>query len=59
LLRHEERRHEASHDEESNHEDSHHGKWHHVAKMINAFGAPINQADAKTIADCLKANYGQ
>src|SRR6202045_642641 len=30
-----------------------------VAKMINAFGAPINQADAKTIADYLKANYGQ
>jgi mono/diheme cytochrome c family protein len=29
-----------------------------VAKMINAFGAPINQADAKTIADYLKANYG-
>jgi sulfite dehydrogenase (cytochrome) subunit B len=30
-----------------------------VAKMINAFGAPINAADAKIIADYLKANYGQ
>jgi hypothetical protein len=29
-----------------------------VTKMINAFGAPIDQADAKTIADYLKANYG-
>jgi mono/diheme cytochrome c family protein len=29
-----------------------------VAKMINAFGAPIDQADAKTIADYLKKNYG-
>jgi sulfite dehydrogenase (cytochrome) subunit B len=29
-----------------------------VAKMINAFGAPIGQADAKTIADYLKSNYG-
>jgi hypothetical protein len=29
-----------------------------VAKMINAFGAPIDPADAKTIADYLKANYG-
>jgi sulfite dehydrogenase (cytochrome) subunit B len=29
-----------------------------VAKMINAFGAPIDQADAKTIADYLKNNYG-
>jgi sulfite dehydrogenase (cytochrome) subunit B len=29
-----------------------------VAKMINAFGAPINAADAKTIADYLTANYG-
>ena len=28
-----------------------------VAKMINAFGAPIDQADAKTIADYLKSNY--
>jgi hypothetical protein len=28
-----------------------------VAKMINAFGAPINGADA-IIADYLKANYG-
>jgi hypothetical protein len=26
--------------------------------MINAFGAPIDQADAKTIADYLKSNYG-
>jgi len=30
-----------------------------VAKMINAFGAPISPADAKTIADYLQANYGQ
>jgi sulfite dehydrogenase (cytochrome) subunit B len=30
-----------------------------VAKMINAFGAPINAADAKIITDYLKANYGQ
>jgi mono/diheme cytochrome c family protein len=29
-----------------------------VAKMINAFGAPIDAADAKAIADYLKANYG-
>jgi mono/diheme cytochrome c family protein len=29
-----------------------------VTKMINAFGAPIDGADAKTIADYLKANYG-
>jgi hypothetical protein len=30
-----------------------------VTKMINAFGAPISAADAKTIADYLKVNYGQ
>jgi mono/diheme cytochrome c family protein len=29
-----------------------------VAKMINVFGAPIDQADAKIIADYLKSNYG-
>src|ERR1700758_1733956 len=29
-----------------------------ITKMINAFGAPINEADAKIIADYLKANYG-
>lgn len=29
-----------------------------VGKMINAFGAPIDAADAKTIADYLKKNYG-
>ena len=29
-----------------------------VAKMINAYGAPIGAADAKIIADYLKANYG-
>lgn len=29
-----------------------------VAKMINAFGAPIDQGDAKAIADYLKKNYG-
>jgi len=30
-----------------------------VTKMINAFGAPIAPADAKTIGDYLKAHYGQ
>ena len=29
-----------------------------VAKMINAFGAPIDQADAKVIAEYLEKNYG-
>jgi len=29
-----------------------------VAKMISAFGASIDQADAKVITDYLKANYG-
>ncbi len=29
-----------------------------VTKMIKVFGAPITDADAKTIADYLKANYG-
>jgi sulfite dehydrogenase (cytochrome) subunit B len=29
-----------------------------VAKMVNAFGAPIAPADVKIIADYLKANYG-
>ena len=29
-----------------------------VAKMIKAFGAPVSDADAKVIADYLKANYG-
>jgi mono/diheme cytochrome c family protein len=29
-----------------------------VTKMIRAFGAPISDADAKIIADYLKANYG-
>ena len=29
-----------------------------VTKMIKAFGAPINDADAKIIADYLKKNYG-
>jgi len=29
-----------------------------VAKMINAFGAPIEPADAKVIADYLNKNYG-
>jgi sulfite dehydrogenase (cytochrome) subunit B len=29
-----------------------------IAKMINAFGAPIDQADAKIIADYLYKNYG-
>jgi mono/diheme cytochrome c family protein len=29
-----------------------------VAKMIQAMGAPIDEADAKVIADYLKKNYG-
>jgi hypothetical protein len=29
-----------------------------VAKMINAFGAQIDQADAKVIAEYLGTNYG-
>ena len=29
-----------------------------VTKMIKAYGAPISVADAKIIADYLKANYG-
>lgn len=29
-----------------------------VSKMIKAFGAPIDDADAKAIADYLKKNYG-
>ncbi len=29
-----------------------------VNKMINAFGAPIEPADAKTIVDYLTKNYG-
>jgi mono/diheme cytochrome c family protein len=29
-----------------------------VKKMINAFGAPITPADAKTITDYLVKNYG-
>jgi cytochrome c5 len=29
-----------------------------IAKMINAFGAQIDQDDAKTIADYLNKNYG-
>jgi mono/diheme cytochrome c family protein len=29
-----------------------------VAKMINVFGAPIDAADAKAIAEYLKKNYG-
>jgi mono/diheme cytochrome c family protein len=29
-----------------------------VGKMIKFFGAPISDADAKKIADYLKANYG-
>ena len=29
-----------------------------VTKMIKAFGAPIDEADAKTIAEYLKKNYG-
>ena len=30
-----------------------------VAKMIKAFGAPIDPANAKTIGDYLKQNYGE
>jgi len=30
-----------------------------VSKMINAFGAPISDADAITIVDYLMANYGE
>jgi predicted secreted protein len=30
-----------------------------VAKMINAFGAPIEPADAKSITDYLVRNYGK
>ena len=34
-------------------------QWHaEIAKMIKAFGAPVDPADAKTIGDYLKANYG-
>jgi len=29
-----------------------------VTKMINAYGAPIDDADAKAIADYLAKNYG-
>ena len=29
-----------------------------VAKMVNAYGAPIAADDAKVIADYLKKNYG-
>ncbi|HVV81170.1 MAG TPA: cytochrome c [Pseudolabrys sp.] len=29
-----------------------------VTKMIKAYGAPIDDVDAKAIADYLKANYG-
>jgi mono/diheme cytochrome c family protein len=29
-----------------------------VTKMIKAFGAPIDEADAKVIGDYLKKNYG-
>jgi sulfite dehydrogenase (cytochrome) subunit B len=29
-----------------------------VKKMIGVMGAPINEADAKTIVEYLKANYG-
>jgi mono/diheme cytochrome c family protein len=29
-----------------------------IAKMIKVFGAPISEADARAVADYLKANYG-
>jgi|SRR5579871_3004 len=36
-----------------------HAGWDaEVAKMINAFGAPIDQADAKVIVEYLQTNYG-
>ena len=35
------------------------GQWDAtVTKMIKAFGAPIDETDAKTIAEYLKKNYG-
>jgi len=35
------------------------GMWAaEVTKMIKAYGAPIDDADAKAIADYLKNNYG-
>jgi sulfite dehydrogenase (cytochrome) subunit B len=35
-------------------------KWDaEIAKMINAFGAPISPEDAKTIGEYLKRNYGE
>jgi hypothetical protein len=35
-------------------------KWKgEVAKMINAFRAPIDAEDAKMIGDYLKKNYGR
>jgi hypothetical protein len=30
-----------------------------VTKMINAFGVPISDADAKEITEYLTANYGK
>jgi hypothetical protein len=30
-----------------------------VSKMINAFGAPINETDAKIITEYLTRNYGR
>jgi mono/diheme cytochrome c family protein len=30
-----------------------------VTKMIKTYGAPIDEADAKVIADYLKKNYGK
>ena len=36
------------------------GVWEaEVTKMINAYGAPISDPDAKEIADYLAKNYGQ
>jgi hypothetical protein len=32
--------------------------WDEVTKMINVMGAPIDQADARTIKDYLTKNYG-
>ena len=35
------------------------GMWAaEVTKMIKAYGAPIDESDAKAIADYLKSNYG-
>ena len=32
--------------------------WDRITKMIKAYGAPIDDTDAKAIAEYLKKNYG-